>query len=948
MANLREEMKQDNQAGLQRLREELSNIHSQEMQCLKTQHDQCTAELKADALDHEKASVENAVTLVRAECEQQICQLVSQHNEKMTAMHTDAIQRMNVETAILRGELNNAQFVAEEVPGLKCRINGLIDSEKKLQSEVRRLQASLNSSSSSAQSTIDELKRENNQLHYEIREINQVLDNRVKQNNDLMRLLAMVGDQKSSMESDLKEVEEKCRKMCKEIESKNGAISKLNVELSESKQAQIDLSEQISLARAEIIHLSQYKHHVEQSHEHIIRLRTELEHVKAKVKEMNHFYTSSQSSITEWRDRLRGLHFAEVTQLKDQTALFQGEMKRLEAIKHNLEQRHTLSMADKETIEQRLKYMEQAAVSAANAHSGERLSWEKAMDELKVKHRKEKLHIQLVSQDEQDIMRNKIVQLELEKAKQEEHHERKCQILEADFLHKVEGLNAALSKSKYESVIEIQKMAKDNIELQEILEAEKEQCVSLSLKNEDLVRQINLLNEKHEKEIERLRHNHMQEQEESTRDHAQRFQQLEQKLSSENEALSEQLGTVKQDMHILVHESQRKIATIKECAASAHQSTIEAKDLHSDLKCLSRQLCDTKSAWEQCANEVSYKLRNMRQTCIEIVNQEKMDAQFACDEALSKLNDSYNLKVEAATKEAADAKKMLFQSIREHEMKLEREIRLLKEEHSSRLSSVVKENEDKCGELSSKLKNLHAEFDSVVATGVKQKEELSEKEKMIGRIEKKIIDLTKLHNDEMRSVQSKHQSEQASLMRDNLSKEALMEAKFAEERTRLQTSLDEVSDQLNEAKEQLQQTTLNEAQNESQIISLQEKVDTLSKSQEQTREKMMFFKLELENRETNFNRRFSTASERGGTKNTAQEYDNSESAGVLRVIQSSPKINAKGMTNIGMKKIQKEQQEIRRQGRRTIGTSKKESKTKKTTTALPKIATSITTESKRR
>jgi hypothetical protein len=295
-------------------------------------------------------------------------------------------------------------------------------------------------------------------------------------------------------------------------------------------------------------------------------------------------------------------------------------------------------------------------------------------------------------------------------------------------------------------------MAKEKTALHDLLAAEKERCASLSRDNEDAVRQINLLNEKHHRVIETLMQNHMQEQEESNRVHAQLFQQLEDKFSKEKEALSEQVENIKQEMQFVVNDSRREIARIKEWAASVCQSFKKPKNMLRDLKCLSQQLGDAKSEWDHCKDEVSDKLRNMRQTCVAIVNQEKMDAELANNEALCKLNDSCNTKVAAATKAASDAKKMLFQSIREYEMKLEKEIRQLKEEHNLHMSTIVNQSKDKCDHLLSKYQNLYAEFEAVVAMD-------SEKTRENTQIEIKILYLIKLHDDEMRSVQSKHESE---------------------------------------------------------------------------------------------------------------------------------------------------------------------------------------------
>lgn len=181
IVNIQEQLKEENRLGLKRLREELSNSHSQEIRCLNSQHDKTTAKFKADASDHEKIAVENAITMVRAENDQQIRQLLNQHKEELKVIQTEANEKMNAEIRILQSEVFEARVIAQEVPGLKARINEHKYNEITLQSEVRRLQESLDLSSSSNQRTIDELTRENEQLRYEIREVKQALNDGVKQ-----------------------------------------------------------------------------------------------------------------------------------------------------------------------------------------------------------------------------------------------------------------------------------------------------------------------------------------------------------------------------------------------------------------------------------------------------------------------------------------------------------------------------------------------------------------------------------------------------------------------------------------------------------------------------------------------------------------------------------------------------------------------------------------------
>lgn len=119
------------------------------------------------------------------------------------------------------------------------------------------------------------------------------------------------------------------------------------------------------------------------------------------------------------------------------------------------------------------------------------------------------------------------------------------------------------------------------------------------------------------------------------------------------------------------------------------------------------------------------------------------------------------------------------------------------------------------------------------------------------------------------------------------------------------------------------------------LISIrQEELQALINTEKQTKEKMLYFKRELENRETNYNTRFSTASLRRVACSN-QEDDNVNSTGVLRVIQSPPKKNEMGLPDIGKKQSQKNPT---RRKVKAAGTVTKK-KTKKVTT-LPKIAKS--------
>jgi hypothetical protein len=175
-SSVKELLKKEHQLALKRQREELTNSHTDELHRLKSQHEKTVAQLKVDATEHEKLEIDSAVTLIKAEYEQKIYQQIIQHNEKCHAIKAETTTRLNKEILHLQEELNEARAVAQEVPNLRVKIHEHSDNEKKLSSEVRRLQDSLDASNASNRHIIDNLKRDNGELQSEVREVSRALE----------------------------------------------------------------------------------------------------------------------------------------------------------------------------------------------------------------------------------------------------------------------------------------------------------------------------------------------------------------------------------------------------------------------------------------------------------------------------------------------------------------------------------------------------------------------------------------------------------------------------------------------------------------------------------------------------------------------------------------------------------------------------------------------------
>ena len=181
IATLQESLKKEQRLALKRQREEMNNRHSDEIYKLKSQHEKTTSQIKVDAAEHEKVEVENAVTLIKAEYEQNKYQQIVEHNQKCQAIKVEVTDRLNAEISRLQNELVEVQNVAQEVPCLRAEICEREDLEKKQKNELRRLQDSLQASTMSNQCIIDGLKHENEELMAEKDEMNRNLNDRSRQ-----------------------------------------------------------------------------------------------------------------------------------------------------------------------------------------------------------------------------------------------------------------------------------------------------------------------------------------------------------------------------------------------------------------------------------------------------------------------------------------------------------------------------------------------------------------------------------------------------------------------------------------------------------------------------------------------------------------------------------------------------------------------------------------------
>lgn len=138
--------------------------------------------VKSELSEQEKLAIENVVARTRLEYEEKISQLLSSHNDKCEAIKEDVEDRIAVKVTSLKEELERMKAQADEVPRLKAELEG---NEKKLKADIKRLQTSLDSTSSSNQKVITELQRQNAELRDDMRTAKGAFDDRIEHINCL-------------------------------------------------------------------------------------------------------------------------------------------------------------------------------------------------------------------------------------------------------------------------------------------------------------------------------------------------------------------------------------------------------------------------------------------------------------------------------------------------------------------------------------------------------------------------------------------------------------------------------------------------------------------------------------------------------------------------------------------------------------------------------------------
>jgi len=409
----------------------------------------------------------------------------------------------------------------------------------------------------------------------------------------------------------------------------------------------------------------------------------------------------------------------------------------------------------------------------------------------------------------------------------------------------MEEQDAVMSKLRYQSALDIQGLTLKLGEQNEKLVAKESECKSLK-SNIDMMReqQVTVAHD-HERELSNL--------------------------SSLNET---ELANVNASHEELICQKNKDIEHIKQASddvAALHQQAIDKLNSRlmsdrsnqiSELKELKSQLVDLQgdvegiqSEWKSTCSGVASKLKSM-ETEHDMSVQRHKDEMQQLQTSLFQAEEAFTKQIAAKTQELNETKAILFNAVRENKMKLEQAIRDMKVEHEEDIKTLQNDSRIQCEVVSSKLKDMSSEYEALAKANAKKVDVIILKDRDINSLKTKMSDTTKSCEEEIKSLQLQHDQN----LKEEIKKtEAELEKKAAREKqelkTEMQTKVEQVSSQLQIANERWESRSSLPADVE-HISWLQAENERLNLSETKSREMMLHYKRELENRETSYNKRF--------------------------------------------------------------------------------------------
>ena len=832
LITLRNELTEGNVKKIENLRLQMSRSHAQEIDLLKSRHESHVREAAELAVEQEELAVDNAVTRVKLEYEAKLSQQLDVSSKDLQLVKA----KLTDEISSLQKDRDGLKVVADEVPSLRQIVSSHVENERELREDIV-----------SKQDAIADLESRNMRLNDIVQKTCQALKDLSTKVETMEGEINARNEKVESLESELsvakqssskffEEKEHECTSLRQQLLDKDEEITTLEASLSQSESVAAVLNKQLEEMKGAISELSKFKELTARSASTIADLNADVALCKNDSQEMAHLFSSSLEELASQMQRKDILHTREVSKLEESTAMLRDELSRLlsevdESVRANDELVERISCmeaaardANTAMSEERLSWERSMAdVKAAMLH--ERLSWEKVREEMKVTYQKEQATLCIRAQDEQDILNNQIVMLREEMKKQQERAEYQRSIMLAESARKIEGLNATMSKIKYEDAAEIQELESVKSALIKRLEEKEHECTSLFQQIESVTvehrTKVESLILSHQEEIKTASQSHRLEMEEQKRDHGEKVGQLEQEL----ETLTCALQRMKEEKKSYVTQVRTQLTA---CREALLEIIVGMREELEHLRTLSNdQVVKSKQQLSKLVLNLKQRCNSRLKECSDkIAHLEKSHSV-----AMATLKEKSHQRVALAQKDLRDTKQILFSTVQESETKLERTVRRLDEEHKVQLKAAAAKKSADHIEALSKLKSLSKQCEALAQKHTMKTNEVTQRDDKIAQ-----------HEEEVASLKLAHTKERRRLLRDSLAKETTLTDQFAKERS-------EVKRKLLDAKEENQKIhDKYKAKGEvhEQIRALQKQMQMLEVSERDAKEKLLRLQQQME------------------------------------------------------------------------------------------------------
>lgn len=466
----------------------------------------------------------------------------------------------------------------------------------------------------------------------------------------------------------------------------------LKTELEDSMTENKSVVEQLMTAAAEIIMLNEYKYCVQDTIRPFIQsLKNVAAQSKRDITELTQLFTDAAGKFIEWKERLISMRVDETSKHNENNRQL---LEQIAELRSAIEVANNLNSC----LVKKIEDIEDLHRHASADWQSEKMFLEKTQEEMKEHHLNEANNLGI-----------HIAGLKLTMMKLAEDHEYEYQKILMDFQNQRECHEVALTRLRHDSTIEIQ-VLNQNLE---------------TMKHQQVVEQS-----KQRHELESLSKSHLSVLDERERIHEELRQKFGEILLSEHEKESQyvlaqkQITELKRQMALERYAMISKVSEIKSQLVGLRSSTIQ-------------HVGNIKQEWKShCGRAISTKLNSIKQTYDAICNRQRYELE---QQRMSDLSSSKRLAV--AEKECKDAKAMVFNTVRESEMKLERAIRHLSEDHALQLEALSSQSKLDCDIIKAQLERMSKEYMLQSSAIVTFTNVITEKERELHEHKSKVSDL---------------------------------------------------------------------------------------------------------------------------------------------------------------------------------------------------------------